>query len=410
LRVLMLSWEYPPLLVGGLGRHVGALSRELAARGVRVDVLTRGGSDLPPVTEEEGVTVHRVLPYFGQPADFPAWTMHLNFALCEAAAILLRNVGAREDVVVHAHDWLVAYAGRFIKGAWRTPLVVTLHATEHGRMNGIHDATQKYINDVEWWLTYEAWRVIVCSQSMFAEAAGLFQIPPDKTAVIPNGVDLPEPGLLPDVRSRYALPAEPLLFHVGRLVPEKGAGVLLESLAQCGTGRLVIAGRGPWERELRERALAMGIADRVVFAGFVTDETRQALFQQADLTVVPSLYEPFGIVALEAMAAGAPLVVSDVGGLSEIVRHGVTGLTARPGSPRDLAAQMTLLLQDRALARRLGEAAQDEVRRRYRWSSIAEATEAVYREVLAASRQSVRLQPRPNRSPLSAPEQGRYTV
>lgn len=411
MRVLMLTWEYPPLLVGGLARHVDAVSREIAARGIRVDVLTRGGDGLPTTEERDGVQIHRVTPYFGHPADFRAWAMHLNFALCEAAVQVMEQVGARDDVVVHGHDWLVAYASRFIKTTYRVPMVMTIHATEHGRMNGIHGETQSYIHDVEWWSTYEAWRVIVCSQAMRREVASLFRVPADKLVVIPNGVDDEVPSGQMPARARFAAPGEPLIFHIGRLVPEKGASVLLEAFARLPRGRLVIAGGGPWEKHLRERAEKLGVGDRVRFAGFVDDATRAALFHHADVTVVPSTYEPFGIVALEAMAMGSPVVVSDVGGLAEIIQHGVTGLKVKPGSPTELAAQIQQVLGNPCLAARLRHNARQEVERTYRWRSVAAATELVYGQVLADRHEAVW---GPLNLPMPLPVEGevydRYTV
>lgn len=382
--VVMLSWEYPPFLVGGLSRHVHALSRELAQQGVTVHVLTRSSPGLPTYAVEEGVHVTRVLPYFQEPADFRLWACHLNFGLLEAGARLLSQIEG--PVLLHAHDWLVAYAARGLKHLFRAPLVATVHATEHGRNQGIHDQGQQYINDIEWWLTYEAWRVIVCSESMRHEVRRLFGLAEDKVAVIPNGIALQpasddEP---PPPRERYAAPDERLIFHLGRLVPEKGAGVLLEALPrllQRHNVRLVIGGVGPFRGDLERRARELGIAHRVHFAGWLSEQAAQALYGYADVAVVPSTYEPFGIVALEAMAAGAPLVASDVGGLADIVQHGWNGLKALPGHVHSLAEQIDRLLTDRALARRLAAEGQRQARDRYSWQGVARATIDLYQRV-----------------------------
>ncbi|MCL5047096.1 MAG: glycosyltransferase family 4 protein, partial [Actinobacteria bacterium] len=248
MRVLMLSWEFPPNLVGGLSRHVDNLSRALVGRGVEVDVLTTSYPGAPPLEEIGGVRVHRVPPYFSNAPDFPSWVMHANFGFLEEGARLVGANGPAD--LVHAHDWLVTYAARGLKHLYQVPLVATIHATEHGRHNGVHSPQQKYINDIEWWLTYEAWRVISCSRYMKDEVRRLFGLPEDKVRVVPNGVNLPvEPrktdgvdGTAPRAvdpskqaagprpRSRFAHPAEKIIFHVGRLVPEKGAGLLLEAL------------------------------------------------------------------------------------------------------------------------------------------------------------------------------------
>lgn len=389
--VVMLSWEYPPHLVGGLARHVYALSRELVRQGVKVHVLTRSAPGLPAYGVEEGVHVTRVAPIFQEPSDFKLWACHLNFGLLEAGTQLLR--GLDEPVLLHAHDWLVAHAARGLKHLFRTPLVATIHATEHGRNRGIHDAGQQYINDVEWWLTYEAWRVVVCSDSMRNEVGRLFGLADDKVTVIPNGIDLTAPVFDESVpaRTAFAHPDEKLIFHIGRMVPEKGAGVLLEAVPQLlkrHNVRVVLAGSGPMRPELERRAAEMGLKDRVHFAGFIDDSMARALYRYADVAVVPSTYEPFGIVALEAMAAGAPLVASDVGGLTDIVEHGVNGLKALPGNVSSLTEQIDRLLADRPLARRLAGEALRQVRERYSWEEVARSTLDFYNSVEESCSQS----------------------
>jgi glycosyltransferase involved in cell wall biosynthesis len=384
--VLMLTWEYPPHLVGGLARHVHALAKEMAVQGHDVHVITRAAPGMPADAMEDGVHVVRVAPYFQEPPDFRLWVCHLNYALMEAAVRVAET--CEGPMVVHAHDWLVAYAARGVKSLFHIPLVATIHATEHGRHNGIHDQGQQYINDVEWWLTYEAWKVVVCSQAMRNEVRYLFGLGDDKVAVIPNGIDLKAPmagGRVPP-REQYAGPGERIIYHIGRLVPEKGVGVLLEAMPAIlrrHHAKLVVAGTGPYGEELKWRAYHLGISDRVHFAGWVDDVTAQALYRYADVAVVPSTYEPFGIVALEAMAAGAPLVASDVGGLAEIVRHEDNGLKALPGHAGSLAEQIDRLLTNRALAERLAANARREVEERYTWSGIARSTAELYTEVIA---------------------------
>lgn len=389
--VVMLSWEYPPHLVGGLARHVNALAKELAAQEYNVHILTRSAPGLPADAAEDGLHVRRVVPYFQEPHDFKLWVNHLNFGLLEAGVELLRDVEG--PVVLHAHDWLVAHAARGLKNLYHVPLVATIHATEHGRNRGIHDAGQQYINDVEWWLTYEAWRVIVCSESMRSEVRNLFGLGDDKVAVIPNGIELDPAaeGARVPPRAAFAAPGERLVFHIGRLVPEKGAGVLLEAmpfLLRYHPVRLVVSGTGPYGDELKRRAAQLGVAHAVDFTGWIDDATAQALYRYADAAVVPSTYEPFGIVALEAMAAGAPLVVSDVGGLSEIVQHERNGLKAAPGDPWSLARALDRVLSDSALAGRLAAEGRRQAEERYSWRSVARSTGSLYEQVLASCAQT----------------------
>lgn len=388
MRVLMLTWEYPPNQVGGLGRHVAGLSRALAEQGQEVHVLTRGEEG----EERDGrVWVHRTNPYSLPNLDFPIWVLQMNVAFLERAIGLGRRYGPFH--LLHAHDWLVAFCGRALKHAWRLPLVATIHATEAGRNQGLHNDLQRYISGVEWWLTYEAWRVIVCSRHMRREVQDLFQLPDDKVKVIPNAVgDEPLPVVEPGFRERYAHPAEKIVFFVGRLVREKGAQVLLEAaptiLAACPNAKFIIAGEGPLKQSLAEQAAALGIAPKVYLTGYIDDATLLKLYQCAAVSVFPSLYEPFGIVALEAMAAGTPVVVSDTGGLGEIVRHAETGLKALPGNAFSLANQITYLLQHEERAREMAARAKEVVKRLYNWPIMASLTLQVYQEVLRAYRQS----------------------
>ncbi len=415
MQIVMLTWEYPPHLVGGLARHVQGLARALVATGHDVHVLTRSAPGESSEAVDEGVRVRRVLPYFQEPHDFHLWVCHLNFALMEAGADLLRRLSG--PVVLHAHDWLAAHAAKGLKNLYHLPLVATIHATEHGRHGGIHDGRQQYINDIEWWLTYEAWRVIVCSRCMRAEVQGLFRLPEDKVTVIPNGIDLPAADAPEDVppREAYADPGERLLFHLGRLVPEKGAAVLLETLPlllRRHPVRLVIGGVGPYREELERRARELGVAHRVRFTGWLGDREVQALYRYADAAVVPSTYEPFGIVALEAMASGVPLVATRVGGLAEIVRHGENGLVANPGDPVSLAEQIDRLLTDRKLAKGLASEARRAVMQRYSWEGVATQTATVYQEVAEACARTPwgSLRPEQTTPPVSGDLPGRYTI
>ncbi|MGB9662813.1 MAG: glycosyltransferase family 4 protein [Moorellaceae bacterium] len=402
MRLLHLSWEYPPHSVGGLARHVEDLTQALAREGQEVHVLTVGqGGDTPGRKSEQGVLVHRVEAYPLHSPDFLTWVLQLNIRFLEEAMVLWRTYGPFD--IIHAHDWLAAFAGRALKHAHRLPLIATIHATEAGRNRGLHNDLQRYIHSVEWWLTYEAWRVIVCSQHMREEVQGLFQVPADKIVVLPNGV-VPAKfrEVHPDaaLRRRYALPQEKIIFFVGRLVVEKGVQVLLEAmprvLASCPEAKLVVGGQGPMEGELKNRAWELGIAHKVCFAGYLDDRTRNQLYRLAEVAVFPSLYEPFGIVALEAMAAGTPVVVSETGGLKEIVTHGVNGLRAFPGNAHSLADNLIALLKDPMLAARVKEGGTRLVAEVYDWEKIARRTLQLYCTVYEEYRRT----PWPERMPV----------
>ncbi len=392
MKVLMLSWEYPPKSVGGLASHVYDLTCALAEEGVEVHLLTCGGAGIPSFEQIKGVRVHRVEPYRVSSPDFVTWVAQFNVALLERAIPLLME--GNDFHILHAHDWLVAYAARALKHAGRLPLVVTIHATEYGRNYGLHNDIQRHISDVEWWLTYEAWRVICCSHYMEGEVKHVFQLPQDKINVIPNGVDASKFASRSAFarREEYAAPDEKIVFYVGRLVREKGVHVLVDAipevLSHYPRAKFIIAGRGPCAEQLKQQAALLGVDRRVYFTGYIDDETRNSLYGWADVAVFPSLYEPFGIVALEAMAARTPVVVSDAGGFREVVRHGEDGLMAYTNDSHSLAQNILAVLLNPDLANRLKENAYRRVLADFNWRIIARRTIDVYREVWQAHRNS----------------------
>lgn len=394
MRVLMLSWEFPPRVIGGLARHVHDLTFSLADAGVEVDLITVGNDDgLPDFETIQGVDIYRVKPYHLVARDFISGILQLNFSMLEQVMSLMQR--GEEYDLVHAHDWLVGFVARAVKHAVRLPLVATIHATEYGRNHGLHTDEQRYISDVEWWLTYEAWRVICCSRYMRGELQRVFQLPADKIEMVPNGVDprqfragRNDPG----IRSRYAANDQKIVFFVGRMVREKGVHVLLDAIPRIlsfvpGT-RFVIAGKGPVLEHLRAQAHQLRVESHVFFTGYIDDVTRNSLYRASSVAVFPSLYEPFGIVALEAMAAKVPVVVSDTGGLSEIVEHGVDGLKFYTGNPSSLADQIIALLRNDRFAQGMAEKAYHKVETRFSWQEIARQTRSIYHTVMNEYRES----------------------
>jgi glycogen(starch) synthase len=390
----MLSWEFPPRIVGGLARHVYDLTRALAESGVQTDVITVAEEGDRPYEALSRLNIYRVRPSPPAARDFVTGILQLNVAMLERAMALLER-GEKFDLL-HAHDWLVAFAAGALKHALRLPLVSTIHATEYGRNHGLHTDEQRYISDVEWWLTYESWRVICCSRYMCQELQRVFQLPSDKIRVVSNGVDLGQCRAGQSdlrFRRRFAADDERIVFFVGRLVREKGVNLLLAAvprvLAQAPKTKIVVAGRGPALESLLSQVRRLGIEQHVHFAGYVDDTTRNGLYKTAAVAVFPSIYEPFGIVALEAMAAKVPVVVADTGGLAEIVVHGVDGLKCYAGHPASLADQLLAVLNDAALAQKLAENAFRKVMTHFSWQEIARQTRNIYQEVLAESRQKV---------------------
>jgi len=389
MRVLMLSWEYPPNVVGGLGKHVAELEPALSTRGVETHVVTPLRGAQPPQESRARTVIHRVAVPGGAFPNFYAEATQANLALQKAAEAVVEESGPFD--VVHTHDWLTSAAAIGLKHKYKLPLVATIHATERGRGRGSLQGEQAHrINDAEWWLTYEAWRVICCAQFMADEVHTYFGTPIDKIDVIPNGVDArPFQALegqdLGEFRSRYAMPWEKIVMHVGRIVHEKGVEVLIQSvpliLAELPETKFVIAGRGPELDHLRQKVREMSLDQKVLLAGFISDEDRNRLYKVADVAVFPSLYEPFGMVALEAMAARTPVVVSAVGGLLEVVRHAETGITVFPGDPASCAWGILHTLQHPEWTSARVENAYREALTTFNWDTIAEQTCVVYKRV-----------------------------
>ena len=310
MRVLMLSWEYPPYIVGGLGKHVAELLPALTDQDVTIHLITpscQGGAARETIN---GLTVHRVAMPHACKMTFDA-IQRANRSLKEAADAVIA-AEPRFDLL-HNHDWLTSFAARDLKRDHKLALVSTIHATEKGRGRGhLGNENAERINQAEWWLCYESWRVIVCADYMAGQVRDYFAKPAGDIDVIPNGVD-PSPfrrwdGIdLSDFRSQYARPDEKLVFHVGRMVHEKGVEVLIRSvpevLREIPRTQVVIAGKGPELGHLERMVRDLGLVDNVRLLGFVADDDRNRLYRVADCAVFPSLYEPFGIVALEAMAA-----------------------------------------------------------------------------------------------------------
>ncbi len=389
-RALLLSWEYPPVIEGGLARHVRKLAEALVRQGVTVEVLTRGLGEEPAagrsrIQELGGVTVHRVREP-GWPRDldrFVGWVEQMNRDMLAAGEALAAE---RSFDLIHGHDWLVAHAAAELAEQLGLPYLTTIHATEHGRHRGwVQDAPQSHIHAVERWMAHRADSVIVCSYYMREHVADVFEIDERRIAVIPNGIDPSElrpVGDLQALRREFAEPHQKLVLLVGRLVYEKGFQLALDALPgvieRVGDVRFLVAGSGTHEDELREQARRLGLDEHGGFLGWIGDDVLHSLYRIADLCVVPSIYEPFGLVALEAMASGCPCIVADTGGLREVVPSGErVGLRFNGGDAMHLGAMIERMLVDDVLRERLVTEASEHVLR-FDWDDIAERTLGIY--------------------------------
>ncbi len=399
-RVLILTWEYPPVIEGGLARHVRKLSEALVQQGVSVDVLSRSsaridGGRVPEHEVRGGVHVYRVREP-GWPRDldrFVEWVEQMNADMLARAQELVQE---RHYDLVHGHDWLVAPAAAALADQLGVPYVTTIHATEHGRHQGwVDKPPQSHIHSVERWMAQRADAVIVCSHYMRGHVADIFDIDERRAVVIPNGIDPSElrpSGDLDALRAEFAEPSQQLVLLVGRLVYEKGFQLALDALPgvieRVGDVRFLVAGSGTHEAELKAQAERLGLSGDGTFVGWIGDDVLHSLYRISDLCVVPSIYEPFGLVALEAMASGCPCIVADTGGLREVVPTGErVGLRFNGGDAEHLGVMIERLLVDEGLRDRLVTEASEHVLR-FDWDDIAGRTRGIYDELApSASRE-----------------------
>ncbi|HXY65271.1 MAG TPA: glycosyltransferase family 4 protein [Mycobacterium sp.] len=403
MRVLLVSWEYPPVVIGGLGRHVHHLATALASAGHEVVVLSRRPSGTDPSTHPSSDEISedvRVVAAAQDPHEFTfgkdmmAWTLAMGHAMVRAGLSLKDQSSDhpwRPDVV-HAHDWLVAHPAVALSEFYDVPIVSTIHATEAGRHSGwVSGSLSRQVHAVESWLVRESDSLITCSASMCDEITDLFGPGLAEITVIRNGIDAARWPFAS--RRRRSGPAE--LLFVGRLEYEKGVHDAIAALprirrAHPGT-TLTIAGEGTQQSWLVEQARKHRVLKATRFVGRLDHDELLAALHRADAAVLPSHYEPFGLVALEAAAAGTPLVTTNIGGLGEAVINGETGMSCPPRDVTRLAKAVGAVLDDPAAAARRARAARERLTSDFDWRTVADETAQVY---LAAKRRERQPLPR----------------
>lgn len=403
MKILMVSWEYPPVVIGGLGRHVHHLSTALAAAGHEVVVLSRRPSGTDPSTHPSSDEVNddvRVVAAAHDPHEFTfgkdmmAWTLAMGHAMVRAGLSLKHRHSDhpwRPDVV-HAHDWLVAHPAIALSEFYDVPMVSTIHATEAGRHSGwVSGSLSRQVHAVESWLVRESDSLITCSSSMSEEITELFGPGLAETAVIRNGINA---ARWPFARRR-ARTGPPELLFVGRLEYEKGVHDAIAALPRIRRAHpgatLTIAGEGTQQDWLVEQARKHRVLKATRFVGRLDHDELLAVLHRADAAVLPSHYEPFGLVALEAAAAGTPLVTSNIGGLGEAVIDGETGMSCPPRDVTRLAKAVIAVLNDPAASQRRAKAARQRLTSDFDWQTVADETAQVY---LAAKRRERQPLPR----------------
>ena len=382
-RILMLSWEYPPTSAGGMAAHVDGLAHALCRAGHDVVLISRR----PPGTEVDselgGVRVLRAdveLPWL--PDDPVAATASANHHFVAVSSLL----GDWRPEIVHAHDWGVAWASDVLAHLYRVPIVTTFHGTERGRHGGhLAPGHQTDINSVEWWQAHRSRRAIAATKLMVRDVVDGFEMDPDHVTRIPIGIDpawweAPSPG--EDIER----PRSGLVFAWGRVQYEKGFQVLARAISalryRVGGLECMIAGRGSYLPELQSQIDIAGVGDLIELPGFLSDNELREAIHHAGCVVIPSLYEPFGVVALEALAGGAPLIVADTGGLAELVGGTGSALLFEPGNAAELADCIERVLTDDAVADGLVTRGKALLQASYSWDAIASRTVGVYADAL----------------------------
>jgi len=394
LKIAMVSEHASPLAVlggvdaGGQNVHVAALSAALAKEGASVTVFTRRDNRALPrrVAYARGVVVEHV---DAGPAE-PIEKDRLLPSMGEFAAVLAERWALERPDVVHSHFWMSGKASLDAADDAAVPVVHTFHALgiEKRRHQGRKDTSPPSRLDEERRIACSAQRIVATST---AEAFELVRMGADKAriTVVPCGVDL---RLFWPMGTREARSlGMRRIVCLGRLVERKGIADVIEALKFLPNTELIVAGGGDAASladdheamRLARIAQECGAADRVVFRGRVARNDVPPLLRSADAVVCYPWYEPFGIVPLEAMACGVPVVVAQVGGLVDSVVDGVTGIHVTPRSPQALAQALEPLLADEKRRRQLGSAGTRRANRRYGWSRIAAQTLAVYNEVIS---------------------------
>lgn len=386
MKILVLTWEFPPRIVGGIARHVAELYSELA-KTHDIHLLTIEFGEAPRYEVVDGIQVHRVAVAPGE--DFWHWVVNMNESMGRHGGKLILEEGAFD--LIHAHDWLVGDAAIALKHTFKIPLVATIHATEFGRHNGIHNDIQRYVHQKETLLAYNAWRIIACTNYMRLEIERVLASPWDKIDVVYNGIFPEKKQRHPtfdfvSFRRRFADDREKIVYYVGRTAFEKGVHLLLNAAPKVlevmqGAVKFVIISGGNTQA-LKQQAWHLKIWDQCYFTGFMSDQDLDKFQTIADCAVFPSLYEPFGIVALESFAARVPVVVSDAGGLPEVVRHTKTGIVTQAGNPDSVAWGILEVLRNPGYAQWLTDNAYADLAARFSWAKLAQQTEAVYGRVL----------------------------
>ncbi|WEL19166.1 glycosyltransferase family 4 protein [Candidatus Nanohalococcus occultus] len=375
MKPLFITWEYPPIKAGGIAAHCEDLATTLADQGHEPVVISYGPQE--GVEHRDGVEIHRVNST-DRANDTLSWAMRLGHEIEQKAIELSKG---KQFDLVHAHDWMAVPGATGIKKTLQIPMVFTIHSTQKGR-DGIDSKYQSTIHNLEWYGTYEAEEVITVGKDFCEEVKHVFDVPEEKVNYIPNGVDLEKfDSHSHDLNyNDYALDWENIVLFVGRMYPQKGPGHLIEAMPEIldrnPEAKFVMCGSGATEHY---KGLAkQQVGQKVHFPGYVAEEELLSLMKNAKMTVAPSVYEPFGIVPLEAAACRTATVGSYVGGMKDTIVHEYTGLHTYPEDSNSIAHQVSRALNDPGWSDWMGDKARERVEDNFRWEQISAWTTGIY--------------------------------
>ena len=381
-KVTFLTWEYPPDIYGGAGVHVKYLTQHLK-RHINIEVRTRGKDDSQ--VEEDGIRVRRYKPWSFQEASTPGIR-----GLLEAFSTCLAFVRDEIDAkIVHSHTWYTNLAGFYAKQLYDARLVATVHSLEPKRpwKREAMGNAYRLSTWAEETCLHACDRIIAVSTEDKKDIVECYGVEEKRIAVIPNGIDIEKykrrenPSLL----KGYGV-KKPYVLFLGRLSRQKGVFDALKVSSKLPKGVDLVMVTGRPDEEGIEQELARRVKGRknVVWVNkMLTEEEAIAFYSSAEVFVSPSIYEPFGIINLEAMACSRPVVSTRVGGIKDVVVEGATGFLVEAGDSAGIAEKVSMLLSNKELTEVMGNRGRERVEAEFSWSRIAERTLALYEKLVA---------------------------
>jgi len=383
--VLHLTTEFGDQLIGGLGRHVNDLVQSCKEENLTIIVMTISRTGKESYSFNDGIHIFRMIPWQEDSASLPDYFRNLNFRFTQ---FILQDLHIQFDLV-HVHDWFFATTACQIKKMLGIPFVSTIHSTERERKQFNNGKVIPQIIEYEDQLLQYSDHIIVCSEYM--KDILLIRKPnrQNSISVIPNGIILENLKKMlskDEALKRFPFLTEPILLGIGRLVKEKGFHILIEAFSQIHrqypTLKLVLAGSGPYENELKRISKLYKLDSKVIFVGFLNEIERNTLLSKCEIVVIPSLYEPFGIVALEGLAASKPVLAFKTGGLKEIVKDN-RGILLEGISSVQLAERLHKCLQHPKDVEAVALRGYQAMIAEYQWLSIIRITISMYNKVVS---------------------------